>query len=132
VAQAVDRNLYFNNNTGEYEEGYRDPVTHVIHFGSGEPPQATEAAIRKAQELSVSIGQVEGTGQEGRVTAPDVESHYKAAQEATAEPEPPTPPLGGEEPQDGSQQPQDGSQPNVNAPQAPEGSQPPPTGEPRP
>jgi pyruvate/2-oxoglutarate dehydrogenase complex dihydrolipoamide acyltransferase (E2) component len=105
----VDRNLYFNNNTGEYEEGYRDPITHVIHFGSGEPPEATEAAVRKAQELSVSLGEVEGSGKEGKVTVPDVESYYKALQEPPPPQESPTPQEGGQGAQAASGQPQEPS-----------------------
>lgn len=110
----VDRNLYFNNNTGEYEEGYRDPVTHVIHFGSGEPPDATEAALAKATELAVNLGDVEGTGKDGRVTVSDVESHHKALSESPAAPEGDTPPSGGEEPQGSTETPQ-------STPQAPDG-----------
>jgi hypothetical protein len=28
----VDKNMYFNNMTGEMELGWRDPNTHVVHF----------------------------------------------------------------------------------------------------
>ena len=99
----VDRNLYFNNLTGKYEEGYRDPVTHVVHFGDSEPPDATEAALAKATELSVNLGDVEGTGRDGRVTAPDVQKHAESLQ---ATPEGSNPPEGGGSAQNGSQTPQ--------------------------
>jgi hypothetical protein len=37
-----------------------------------EPPEATEAAKRKAEELSVNLSQVEGSGSRGRITVKDV------------------------------------------------------------
>lgn len=72
----VDKNLYFNNLTGEYEEGYRDPDTHIVYFGS-EPVERTDAAVEKAQELGVDISSVTGTGKDGKVTAQDVEKAAK-------------------------------------------------------
>jgi pyruvate/2-oxoglutarate dehydrogenase complex dihydrolipoamide acyltransferase (E2) component len=99
----VDRNLYFNNLSGKYEEGYRDPVTHVVHFGEGDAPEATDAAIAKATELSINLGDVEGTGKEGRVTAPDVQKHAEAL---AAAPEGSNTSEGGGSAQNGSQTPQ--------------------------
>ena len=37
-----------------------------------EPPEATEAAKRKAEELSVNLSQVKGSGSRGRITVKDV------------------------------------------------------------
>jgi pyruvate/2-oxoglutarate dehydrogenase complex dihydrolipoamide acyltransferase (E2) component len=83
----LDSNLYFNNNTGKYEEGVRDPVTHVVNFkSSGEAPEATEAALAKAQELSVSITSVEGSGKDGRITVSDVEKAAGGGQTPASEP----------------------------------------------
>lgn len=48
---------------------------------------ATETAKARAEELGIDLEEVEGTGQDGRVTAPDVEAFVKA-QEA---PRPPAP-----------------------------------------
>jgi pyruvate/2-oxoglutarate dehydrogenase complex dihydrolipoamide acyltransferase (E2) component len=39
---------------------------------SGEPPEATLAAKRKAEELDVDIWRVEGSGANGRITVMDV------------------------------------------------------------
>jgi pyruvate/2-oxoglutarate dehydrogenase complex dihydrolipoamide acyltransferase (E2) component len=41
---------------------------------SGEPPEVTSAAKRKAEELGVDIWQVEGSGANGRITVTDVQS----------------------------------------------------------
>ena len=78
----VDRNMFFDmshenedGTFGKYKLGYRDPDTHVIHFG--EPTDATDAAREKAVELGVDVNSVEGTGSEGRVTASDVEKAAK-------------------------------------------------------
>jgi pyruvate/2-oxoglutarate dehydrogenase complex dihydrolipoamide acyltransferase (E2) component len=69
------KNLYFNNLTGQFEEGVRDPETHVIHFGANAGQgQVTEAAQQKANELGVDTSQVAGSGQGGRVTVADVEN----------------------------------------------------------
>lgn len=46
---------------------------------------ATDAAKAKAAELGIDLSQVEGTGKEGRVTAPDVEAAAEAATEPKAE-----------------------------------------------
>ena len=77
----VDRNLYLDMGAtytdddgttrfGVYREGWRDPETHAIHFG--EPKDATDAAKERAREAGISVQEVEGTGQGGRVTADDV------------------------------------------------------------
>ncbi|MBA2443538.1 MAG: E3 binding domain-containing protein [Rubrobacter sp.] len=38
---------------------------------------ASESARRKADELNVDLGEVEGTGADGRVTVSDVKNHIK-------------------------------------------------------
>jgi pyruvate/2-oxoglutarate dehydrogenase complex dihydrolipoamide acyltransferase (E2) component len=40
----------------------------------GGDPEATDAAKRKAEELGVDLGQVEGSGTDGRITVTDVRS----------------------------------------------------------
>ncbi len=47
--------------------------------------KATDAAIRKAEELGVDISAVEGTGSEGQVTAPDVERTAAELEQAAQE-----------------------------------------------
>src|SRR5215211_2985482 len=42
-----------------------------------QPVRATEAAVRKAEELNVDLSGVEGTGQGGRITVGDVEKAAK-------------------------------------------------------
>jgi pyruvate/2-oxoglutarate dehydrogenase complex dihydrolipoamide acyltransferase (E2) component len=71
------KNLYFNNLTGKYEEGVRDPDTHVITFTS--TPEPTDAAQAKADELGVNLADVSGSGKDGRVTVNDVEAHASSA-----------------------------------------------------
>jgi pyruvate/2-oxoglutarate dehydrogenase complex dihydrolipoamide acyltransferase (E2) component len=44
----------------------------------GPSPDATQGAREKAAELDVSLEDIEGTGQEGRITVPDVERHAEA------------------------------------------------------
>lgn len=46
---------------------------------------ATDTAKSRAEELGVDIEAVEGTGQDGRVTAPDVEAFAKAQTESVEE-----------------------------------------------
>ena len=41
--------------------------------GSREEPEATEAAVRRAEELGVDLSGVEGTGAGGRILVKDVE-----------------------------------------------------------
>lgn len=48
---------------------------------------ATETAKSRAEELGVDLEAVEGTGQDGRVTAPDVEAFAKAQEEAQDAPQ---------------------------------------------
>ena len=87
---AVDKNLYFNMNKtytdddgveqyGVWEEGWRDKTDHTIHFEEEAPSAAaaehTDAAQNRANELGVNIAEVQGTGQNGRVTVNDVEAH---------------------------------------------------------
>jgi large subunit ribosomal protein L20 len=45
---------------------------------TSEDAGATEAAVRKAEELNVDLSGVEGTGQDGRITVGDVEKAAKA------------------------------------------------------
>jgi pyruvate/2-oxoglutarate dehydrogenase complex dihydrolipoamide acyltransferase (E2) component len=42
-----------------------------------ESQEATEAAVRKAQELGVDLANVEGTGSDGKITVKDVEDAAK-------------------------------------------------------
>ncbi len=79
----VDTNLYFNmsrqNKDGEYgvwEQGWRDPDSHVIHFG--DPADVTEAARGRAAREDVDLNQVKGTGKDGKVTAADVDKAAKS------------------------------------------------------
>lgn len=82
----VEPNTYFNNLTGKYEEGVRDPDTHVIKFASTpdspeqDPNQNPNPASVRADELGVNLDEVEGTGDNGEVTVQDVENHHTAAQ----------------------------------------------------
>lgn len=76
----VEPNIYFNNLTGKFEEGVRDPDTHVISFTNA--PTPTDAASARADELGVNIADVTGSGKDGRVTVTDVEAHHTATQQA--------------------------------------------------
>ncbi len=83
---SIDRGLYFNMNRtyinedgeevfGVWEEGFRDPDTHTVHFN--EPKAATPAARDRAADAGVSVQEVEGSGKGGKVTASDVEKAAK-------------------------------------------------------
>lgn len=53
---------------------------------------ATDTAKARAEELGVDLEKVEGTGQDGRVTAPDVEAFAKSQEEPQeGAPAPPAP-----------------------------------------
>jgi pyruvate/2-oxoglutarate dehydrogenase complex dihydrolipoamide acyltransferase (E2) component len=80
VQVAVEPGQYFNNLTGKYESGVRDPDTHVVTFGKKGGP--TDAAQARAAELGVVIAEVTGSGKDGRVTVQDVEAHHTATQQA--------------------------------------------------
>ncbi len=82
----IDKGLYFNMNKtrinengeevfGVWEEGFRDPTDHTIHFG--EPKSATPAARDRAADAGVSVQEVAGSGKGGKVTAQDVERAAK-------------------------------------------------------
>lgn len=47
---------------------------------------ATDAAIRKAEAAGIPIEEVDGTGDDGKVTAPDVDAAIAARDEADAAP----------------------------------------------
>jgi polyhydroxyalkanoic acid synthase PhaR subunit len=55
-------------------EGKLDRLLAALETGSGQngSPDATDAARRKARELGVDLGQVEGTGSGGQITVDDV------------------------------------------------------------
>jgi pyruvate/2-oxoglutarate dehydrogenase complex dihydrolipoamide acyltransferase (E2) component len=56
---------------GEGEQVAEEPAERS-DWQSGEPPEATSAAKRKAKELGVDLWQVEGSGAYGRITVLDV------------------------------------------------------------
>jgi pyruvate/2-oxoglutarate dehydrogenase complex dihydrolipoamide acyltransferase (E2) component len=56
---------------GAGEQVVEEPAERSAGHG-GEPPEATPAAKRKAEELGVDIWRVEGSGANGRITVMDV------------------------------------------------------------
>jgi pyruvate/2-oxoglutarate dehydrogenase complex dihydrolipoamide acyltransferase (E2) component len=56
---------------GAGEQVVEEPAERSAGHG-GEPPEATPAAKRKAEELGVDIWRVEGSGANGRITVIDV------------------------------------------------------------
>jgi pyruvate/2-oxoglutarate dehydrogenase complex dihydrolipoamide acyltransferase (E2) component len=58
---------------GEEEEVVEQPAERSPRQIGGDP-EATDAAKRKAEELGVDLGQVEGSGTDGRITVTDVRS----------------------------------------------------------
>lgn len=55
------------------------PLVAVVE--EGERVQATPAAQKKAQDLGVDIGSVEGTGAGGQITVSDIETAAKGEEE---------------------------------------------------
>ena len=54
-----------DSGSGEHEEDSRD---------GDEKPEATEAAARRAEELSIDLSSAKGTGARGRILVKDVEA----------------------------------------------------------
>jgi hypothetical protein len=54
---------------------------------NNEEADATEAAIELAEELSVDLSEVEGSGTDGRITKPDVEAFLEGAEDEDSDEE---------------------------------------------
>ena len=52
---------------------------------SDDEPDATDAAVTRAEELGVNLSDVQGTGKDGRITVPDVESHAEDSESGANE-----------------------------------------------
>ena len=80
----VDRRVEVERSTEPERPGSaagRTPEASSEQATEVETPEdagATEAAVRKAEELNVDLSGVEGTGQDGRITVGDVEKAAKA------------------------------------------------------
>jgi pyruvate/2-oxoglutarate dehydrogenase complex dihydrolipoamide acyltransferase (E2) component len=75
VQEMVD-SLYLIESTidrAAQDQGLGDAVDEAAQQGGGgKEPNATQAAVQRAEELGVDLSQVEGTGSEGRITVKDV------------------------------------------------------------